>query len=108
MITLVHTVTIVHPGSTTDRYDNDVDDWTTATRTEAAAWVQQRSTGEDRGGRQAVITGWKCFFAADAEVTARDRIEWDGRAFEVDGEPYAPSTPDGPHHVECQLKAVDG
>lgn len=108
MITLAHTVTIVHPGTTESRYGDTVDDWSTATEVDEPGWVQQRSTSDERPGRTAVITEWKCFLESTSAVTSRSRLRWEGRLFEVDGDPYVTSTPAGAHHVEVKLRTVDG
>lgn len=104
---LVQTLTWIEPGTTTDRYNNTVDDWSTATRTEIAAYVEQQNRTELRDGRDTLVSGW-LLMTNELAVTSRARFEWDGHTFEVDGEPSKPTTPDGPHHLEARLLLVTG
>lgn len=103
-----HTVTIVQAATTTDRYGNTSQDWGTAVRTASPAWVQSRSTSEENGNRRAVLEDLMAFLPPTTKVTAHDRMEWDGRTYEVDGEPARFYNLAGLHHLEVPLAVVEG
>jgi hypothetical protein len=110
-------VTIVTPGSTSDRYnEGGVPDWVNpADQTAVSGWLEQQSAIEVLGGRDAQVVGWLLFLPAGAPINAGDRVivdpadyELDASTFEVDGVPNVVSTPSGPHHTEVHLKLVEG
>lgn len=105
---LTRSVTILTPGTTTDRYHNDVLDWASATEASAKAWVSQASAAEDHDHRDATVTTLAATFAADAPLTPQSRVVVDGQTYEVVGVPNVAYTPRGAHHTECQLRAVTG
>lgn len=99
------------PGDTTDSKNNTVDDWTVpdAGWPTIAAYIEQQvqNVAELRDGRDTLVSTW-LFITNELGVTARARIIWDGRTFELDGEPWKPITPAGPHHLEARLRLVEG
>ena len=105
---LVHDVTVVTPGSTTDRYGNTVADWATSTSTTVKGWITQSSGTENEDGRDAQIGEWRLFLPAGTVVDGHARVEWGGITFEVVGPPERAWTPRGEHHVEVQLRVVEG
>lgn len=105
---LVRDVTIVHPGSTTDRYSNTVANWDTATRTIASGWLAQRDATEVLDGRDALVTTLVLFLDAGTDITGRDRVDVDGITYEVVGNPLLAWTPRGAHHLEVVLRTVEG
>lgn len=112
MITLPQRITLIDPGTLTDRYHNNETDWSTAVRTpDVPAWIQQRSSsasGADTG-RTAVVTQTICFFGSDTDVRAGMRVEdAAGDVFEITGRPHRLSTPTGEHHIEAALNLVEG
>jgi hypothetical protein len=105
---LVHTVTILRAGTTTDRYGNTEPDWDAATSETAKAWLSQQSRTEDVDGRDALIQVWVAFLPPDVSVSGHDRLVWSGITFDVDG-PLLPAwTPRGLHHYEATLRVVEG
>ena len=85
---LPHRVTIRHPGVRTDGYGDEVDDWDTSTTEEAAGYLQHTATDEILGrGRDAVSGQGRVFLELSANISAADRVEFDGRVWEVDGDP---------------------
>lgn len=68
-----------------DEYGNDV--YGTVLVTVAGCSVQPRTSTEDTTGRVQVISGVMLFAPADPLITAADVVEFDGRRFEVDGDP---------------------
>jgi hypothetical protein len=106
---MVHDVTVVHAGTTTDRYGNTVKDWTTASSSSTRGWVSRSSTVElTDGGREGQMSGWIAYLPVDTVVAGGDRVTWNGVTFEVDGPPNQAWTPRGPHHIEAQLRVVEG
>jgi hypothetical protein len=106
---MVHTVSIVHPGTSTDRYGNVTKDWTTATRTTVKGWIARQSGLEDRtAGREAEVSTWYGYLPAGTPIAGGDRLDWEGVTFEVDGPPYTAWSPRGPHHTEIALRIVTG
>ena len=110
---LVDDVTVVRPGTTTDRYGNSQPDWATATSEAVKAWISQRNRTEDpgtsgTGGRQGELSDWVVYFQPDVDITAGDRVVYDGDTFDVIGKPLPGKTPRGPHHLECTVRLVAG
>ncbi|MGY6652815.1 hypothetical protein ACXIZN_11655 [Amycolatopsis sp. TRM77291] len=107
---LPHRLIVVTPVPVPDEYENPVPRLTygpDAPRRTVAGFMQPGSSTEPASpGRQAVVTGWRAFTAAP--VTARERIEWDGRTFEVSGEPARWSPRFGYVHYELTLTHVEG
>lgn len=88
------TITIVSPGRYVDAYGNRQTGFNdSSTRTTVRAQVQPRAnvavTGEELGNRSRdqISYGYQASIDPDVEVTAADRIEWNGLTFSVDGEP---------------------
>lgn len=91
-----------------DRYGNAVFDWDHPTVRTIQGWVSQNSSLVTLDHRVEVSTNTALVVAADAGITAYDRVEIDGETFTVDGEPHIAWTPRGPHHAEISLKRVAG
>lgn len=111
---LPHLVEVEHPGTTEDRYGNQVVDWTTSTRAPVQAWLQQNTASEDTDQRSAQIGEWLMIcnpYTAGGDpltVHGADRVHWDGLLFEVEGPPGPAYTPTEFHHYEIRLKSVEG
>lgn len=105
---LVHDVTILRPGTTTDDNGFTVKNWSSPTETTVKGWVSQQGSSEDRDGREAQVSTWTLFLHADTVVAGGDRVEWGSTTFEVDGAPQRAWTPRGEHHVEVPLRVVNG
>lgn len=111
---LPHVVEVEHPGSTTDRYGNTVDDWSTSTRAEVAGWMQQNTGAEDTDQRSAQIGEWLMLcnpWTTGGEpltVHGSDRVHWNGAVFEVIGPPGPAYEPAALHHYEIRLRTVEG
>lgn len=58
--------------------------------------------------RETVTSTWRLFLPAEAVIGRLDRVEAQGRVFEVDGLPIVHRTPRGAHHIEARLGEVDG
>ncbi|AZM57630.1 hypothetical protein DMA15_12685 [Streptomyces sp. WAC 01529] len=111
---LPHLVDVEQPARTTDRYGNEVDDWTSSTHTAVAAWLQQNTGAEDTDGRNAQIGEWLMlcnpYDTAGDPLTVRGeaRVHWGELDFEVIGPPGPAYEPAELHHYEIRLKTVEG
>ena len=56
--------------------------------------------------RDTVVADWRVFLPSDATISPFDRIEADGKTFEVWGDPVEQRSPRGVHHLEVRLKRV--
>ncbi|WP_433145071.1 phage head completion protein [Actinomadura nitritigenes] len=81
-----------------------------ASRTTVEACVEPNGTGEATGGRDTVTVHIRVFLHPGTEVKATDRIEWNGRTYEIDGEPqrWPDPTGGGEHHVELTATYTAG
>lgn len=102
-------VTVVRPSARADRYGNSSLDYgPAATRTTVRAWIEQTTADEPiTDGRDPHVGDW-LLITNHTDISGRDRIEHDGRVFEVDGPPHPVTTPHGVHHLEARLKTVEG
>jgi len=106
---LVHEIAILRPALGTSRYGDATKDWVTATETETVGWISRRSESEDRtNGREAQVSEWVLYLDEDADIQGGDRVVWGTTTFEVDGPPNPARTPRGEHHVEANLRLVEG
>ncbi|MFJ3587533.1 hypothetical protein ACIQUY_29245 [Streptomyces sp. NPDC090231] len=113
---LPHVVDIEHPGRTTDRYGNTVDDWTpgATSHVEVAGWLQQNTGAEDTDQRDAQIGEWLLLCnpwssgGAPLTVHGSARVHWNGAQFEVIGPAGPAYEPAELHHYEIRLKTVEG
>lgn len=97
----------VRPALGEDDYGNTVPDWDAPSVSGVRVMVEQRRTVEEQGGRD-VTTTTLVLFTNELAVDAGDRFVWDGRTYEVDGDPAVVYSPAGPHHAECALRLVVG
>lgn len=104
---LCHEVTLLRPTTSTDRYGDTVKA-TTGRRVTSPARVVQQSRVEDHDGREARATGWLIYLPAGTDIVATDRVIWDGATFEVIGAPNRAPDRRTEHHVECDLRLVEG
>lgn len=79
-------ITILTPTATTDTYGNTVADWENATERTVAAYVRPAPASENVADRNAVTATWQVH-TNDLEITALDRVRFDGEVYEVDGQP---------------------
>lgn len=100
--------TIVRPGTTTDEYNNQVPDWATATRSTWPARLEQLAGREVTADQQTQLADWILYLPPDAQVEGTDRVEHDGKTFEVVGPPNEATTPRRTSHLEVSLRHVQG
>lgn len=107
---MVMDVQVVHPGSRTNRYNNDEFDWITATYDESKAWISQRNATEEKGTSRVdgQSSEWVIYLPTTTALDAGDRIIWEGNLFDVVGLPNPAHTPRGLHHREATLRLVEG
>lgn len=106
---LPHTVTRVRPSTSTDGHGNTVYNYSSpASSTSITAWLQQEKPSEPiSDGRQPLIREW-LMITNESDINGHDRITFGTLTFEVDG-PAGPSyTPAGLHHLEVNLRLVEG
>lgn len=114
MFNYLHTVVVVRPGRTVDRYNNEVPDWDAATRTtvERVVVCPSSQVEDEATGRTTVTTGWRLYSepGTDLDIRAADRIEWLGQTLNVVGEVARYPWPrrGGVHHVDCRLEVFTG
>jgi hypothetical protein len=108
---LVHSVVRVRPVVSTDTYGSTVYDYgVAAARTSMNAYLTQSSGTEPLSdGRAPLVGAWR-MLTNDLDVTGRDRIEWNSKVFEVDGDPKPSYTTwsSVPHHLETTLRIISG
>lgn len=111
---LLHVVQVEHPGRRTDRYGNEVDDWSASTRAPVRAWLQQNTGAEETDQRNAQIGEWLMLCnPVDVDgnpltVHGEDRVHWQGAVFEVIGPAGPAYAPTELHHYEIRLRVVEG
>ena len=103
-------VTVLRAAQRTDRYGNVLrDDWDNPTRTATVGWDYQQSGIEILDGRNAQVSAHILYLPAGTVIDGSDRVEIDGDTFELTGPPRRARRPTtGEHHVEADLKRVDG
>lgn len=102
---LPHTVTVQTAGTTTDRYGNTIQDWSDPAEVTAKARVElvlTQNPNEVTNGRNDATSTWRIF--TNATLTLRNRIVWDSRTFDVDGEPGPNYDAADLHHYEAILR----
>lgn len=104
----------VRAGTRTDRGGNTVEDWSAATRLPVGQLnIQPTSQTEQTDAtRTAVITGWRVQSEEGTapDITARDRIEWNGMTLLVEGEvaPWPDPLTGAHHHTEFTMVRATG
>lgn len=105
-----HRLIVITPVGAVDEYDNPVlrPDYGpgAARRTIAGLMQPTGSTPNPEPGRTAVVSTWRLF--TTIAITARDRILWQGKVFQVIGEPSWWSPRFGHAHYEANVTHVEG
>src|SRR5438270_13517807 len=105
-----HRLVVITPIDVADEYGNPtprLDYGPTAPRRTMPGLMEPTSTQQStEAGRQAITATWRLFTAEP--IAARERIEWNGRLFAVQGEPARWSPRFGHTHYETTLIHVDG
>lgn len=106
---LPHSITITTPARGQDGYGNEVLDYVAGTTRQRPAYVRPAPASENVADRDAVTAAWQVH-SNDLDVTALDRVTFDGTTYEVDGQPNVWRTIPGgrPGHSKFLLRRVDG
>ncbi|WP_395295549.1 hypothetical protein ACF9IK_20005 [Kitasatospora hibisci] len=105
---LPHRALVERPTRRTDRYGASVDDWSTSTRAEYPAWIEDQ--GAELFGRPAP-GGYRTSLLVlppDADLSLSDRITVDGQTYQLARPARLVRTAVGPHHVEAELTNYEG
>lgn len=103
---LPHSIGVVNPTETTDRYGDVVKAYDEASAETISAYVQPIESDEAQDQRDAVLYNYRVF--SNAPVRAESRVIFDGRTYEVDGDAKRWDTPRGFSHYEFKLKKWEG
>ena len=107
-IKLPHLVTRLRATVTTDRKNVPSFDWSSPLELDLLAYVQPRSSSETFNPEGTRVRSSHVMFCLEQDVTAQDRIVWNGETFLVVGQPARHETPAGYHHTEADLLLVEG
>lgn len=84
------TIVVIRAGAAADRYHNAAPDWSSAAHTTVVGVSVQPEVQQETSepGRQAATTGYRVIsdLGIDVDVTASDRVEFDGVTYEVNGD----------------------
>jgi head-tail adaptor len=98
------TVTVVTPGIRITAAGDTAEDWTTATRRTTSAWISpDRGRETNRALRDTITAEWTLIVGPLTPITAHDRVEYQGRTFQVTAHPEDQYSPRGPHHTTVTL-----
>lgn len=87
MILGSHTITVLRAPLVEDDYGNETRDWTAATQSTVSGCSVQPVTGiEVTVARDTIVSRWQLWAPDGTDLVATDRVEFDGAAYEVDGE----------------------
>ena len=104
---LLHTIVVFNPAvGATDRYGDEVPTFDAGTSEPAR--VQQVDTNEILLNRDTRITKFLVFGPATSVITSLSEVEWSGRRFRVEGQPWKVDDAAGVHHVETTLEEILG
>ncbi|MFF7259471.1 hypothetical protein ACFZCL_04145 [Streptomyces sp. NPDC008159] len=106
----------VRAGTRVDRGGNTVEDWSDGAVSRLSIGqlnIQPASQTETQDAtRNAVVTGWRVQSEEGTapDITARDRIEWDGMVLTVQGEvaKWPDPVSGSPHHTEFTMVRATG
>jgi head-tail adaptor len=96
----------LRPTTSGDGYGNQVPTWAAPAIAAYPAEVQPLSTDENVMDQQRTTSRWRLFLPAGADVTAADRIRWDGDDYEIDGDVQRWKRRGAAHHLEAVLLKV--
>lgn len=102
-------VTVLRPAYSVD-HGTPVPDWSAADQfTVSGCRVQAMVADEQILGRDSVESRWRLDGPAGMDLRPRDRVVWDEKTYEVEGQPLAvASATGGLAHTEALLTLVEG
>jgi len=78
-------------------------------------WIEPRLSAqgglrvdEELQARDTVTAEWQLLCKLDVDLEPYDRVQHDDRLFEVVGAPGKFGSPRGPHHIEANLRFIEG
>jgi hypothetical protein len=84
-------------------------DWTNPTPRQTVGWLGPYSgEAENALDRDQQMADATLYLPAGDPITALNRVQIDGVIYQVTGTPSPPFSPRGAHHVEVDLKVVEG
>jgi hypothetical protein len=105
-----HQLEVITPTEVTDAYDNptpQLEYGSDASRRTVWGLLQPGSSTEPASaGRAPVVTSWRLF--TQSAISTRERVVWQGRVFDVIGDPAYWSPRLGHTHYEARLTHVQG
>lgn len=106
-------VTRVRPGKKINGYGQEIDDWTesASSRKVIHRCSVQAIAGEETldPQRDSILFRFRLLAPHNADIDSRDRIEFDGTTYLIDGPVERPISPTGRlSHVACLLKRSEG
>lgn len=103
------TVTVLHPGTVTER-GSTFRDWQTATSTTVeGCLVLPDSTSSDINAREQTAMVCKLYAPVAAQIVKGDRVVFDGTTYEVLGVPFKRYSPRGSvDHLSCRMQVWEG
>jgi head-tail adaptor len=104
------TVTVLRAGTTADRYGNAALDWSDPEEHTVAGCVIQPAAGPESLslGADTVEHRWTLDAPDGADITALDRVSYNGELFELDGYVQRWESPTGAlAHAQALLKRVE-
>lgn len=108
MIPQPHTVTILTRSAGTDSRGDEVDEFTSST---VSGWVQQITRPPEElfsGSRDERVSRYTFFSTYTPDLTALDRVVWNGKTYRCEGQPNHMWNPAGYHHTEAHLMLAEG
>lgn len=104
----VHDITVRRAAEVAGRGADTVADWANGSETTINGWIAQQSRSDSRTNRGGDVSGWLLQAPGTTDIRPGDRLEWKGFTFDVEGRPNPAWTPKGEHHVEVNLRLVEG
>lgn len=103
------TITRIRPGQKESR-GSIIPDWTQATTKEIGGCsMQPASTSLSQDGRVlGLLDEYTLFLPADADIQAGDRVQFNGRVYEIDGEVRIQPAALRLDHIELRLRSHKG
>lgn len=78
-------------------------------------WIEPRLSAqgglrvnEHQQGRDTITAEWQLLCLLGVDVEAYDQIRHESRLYEVIGPPSTARSPRGPHHIEANLRFIEG
>lgn len=100
------TIYAVTDGETLDRYGNAVPSESDGVTVRAA--VKPISEMEKETSGDLRISMYRVLVEPGTAVNARSRVDWQSRTFEVLGEPQLYTANRGVHHIEFDIREIQG